>query len=427
MNEDFIQYIWKFQLFNSLNLKTTTGKEINILHQGTQNISSGPDFTNAKVKIGNQMWAGNIEIHLDQENWNQHKHQYDEAYNNVILHVVYFPISNIEIRTKNNRTLETLVLKDLVFHKTESNYKQLMLGKKSFVPCESFLKNNDNFPISFYDRILTERLERKIKDIEKDIELCVGDLDKAFLINLFKYFGAPQNKNSFEVLAKNLSLNTIIKQAVSIESLEALLFGVAGFLDTEIECDYKNKLENEFNYQRQLYRIESPMKQSNWKFSAVRPSNFPTIRIAQLASVLFQEQRWFSFIQNEEEISIIKEKFKVSVSQYWKTHYNFGIESKKSQKLITDSFFDKIMINVIVPFLFYYGKFVQEEKFIEKALDLLLEIKPEKNKITNTWQDIGLLNNNAFDSQALIELKQNYCNAKRCLDCSIGYKILKNE
>lgn len=426
MNEDFVQYIWKFQLYNCINLKTSSGKDLEILNQGTINISSGPDFTNAKIKIDNQVWAGNVEIHLRQENWNQHKHNIDEAYNNVILHVVYFH-SQKESLTKNKRILETLVLEDYIFNNSLTIYKSLINGKQSFVPCENFFFKKEIFISLFYDRLITERLERKIGDIERDIEICKGDLDKAILINIFKYFGAPQNKISFEVLAKNLNINTIIKQAVSIESIEALLFGVAGFLEEETECDYKNKLENEYSYINQLYKLDSPMKTSIWKFAAVRPSNFPTIRIAQLAALLYKEQRWFSFIQSEDQIKLIKNKFKISVSDYWKTHYNFGIESKKTEKNITDAFFDKIMINVIVPFLFYYGKFVQEERFIEKAFEILLEIKPEKNKITNSWQDIGYSNNNALESQALIELKQNYCNKNRCLDCNIGYKILKNE
>ena len=426
MKEDYIQYIWKFRLFNSLNLKTHSGKKVEIIKQGQQNFSSGPDFSNAKIKIDGQLWAGNVEIHVEQNAWNQHKHQFDEAYNNVILHVAYQP-SDLQLKTKNGRVLETIFLKDIIFENTEKNYKVLMQGKQSFVGCENLLQNENIENFTFYDRLITERLERKIYEIEKDIELCFGDLDKAFLISLFKYFGAPQNKIPFEILAKNIELKHLIKQAVSVESLEALLFGVAGFLDTEIDCDYKHKLENEYAYQKQLYKIETPLKYSNWKFSAVRPPNFPTLRIAQLAALLFKEQRWFSYIQDEKSIEKIRLKLKVEATEYWQTHYNFKVTSKQSKKKLSDAFLDKIMINVIVPFLFYYGRFVQEEQYIDKAFEILLAIKPEKNKITNSWHSIGLSNSNAFESQALIELKQNYCKPKRCLNCSIGYKILKNE
>ncbi len=426
MKEDFIQYVWKFRLFNALSLKTSSGKKVEIIYQGMQNFSSGPDFINAKIKIDEQLWAGNVEIHINNKDWFAHNHQQDKAYNNVILHVSYFE-SDVAIQTENGRVLENIFLSDKIFPATEKNYQILLKGKTSFVACESLLAKKKISFISFYDRLLTERLERKIEDITKDIELSYGDLDKAFLISLFKYFGAPQNKVPFEVLAKNIELKHIIKQGISIESLEALLFGVAGFLDTDIASEYKNKLENEYEYQKQLLKITSPLNYSQWKFAAVRPPNFPTIRIAQLAAVLYKEQRWFSYIQNEENVEIIRERLKTVTSKYWQTHYNFGIDSKKTDKKLTDSFLDKIMINVIVPFLFYYGRFVQEERYIERAFDILTTIKPEKNRITNTWHNIGLSNNNAFESQALLELKNNYCDKKMCLKCHIGYKILKNE
>lgn len=424
MKEDFVQYVWKFKLFNALNLKTHSGKEVEIIHQGFQNFASGPDFTNAKIKIGDQVWAGNVEIHLTQNDWNLHNHQDDEVYNNVILHVVYMP-SDVLVKTKTGRELETIFLKDKVFTETENKYNYLMQTEKSFVPCEKLLEIDETLNTSYYDSLLSDRLERKIGDIEKDLELCQGDLDKAFLISLFKYFGAPQNKIPFEILAKNIDLTQLIKQAVSIESLEAFLFGMAGFLNKDVACDYKNKLENEYEYLKQLYRIDSLLNQSNWKFAGVRPPNFPTVRLAQLASVLFKEQRWFSYIQQQDDVSIIREKLQVGTSAFWKSHYNFGNISPISNKKLSEAFLDKIMINVIAPFLFYYGKFVQDEKYIDRAFEVLLAIKPEENQITKSWKKIGFSNKNAFESQALIELKTNYCDKKRCLDCRIGFKILK--
>lgn len=427
MREDFVQYLWKFKLFNTLGLKTSTGKSIEIIRVGSHNTSSsGPDFSNAKLKIDEQLWVGNVEIHLSSKDWNIHKHQFDAAYNNVILHVVYFNDTEI-VQTESGRILETLILNHLVFPKTEANYNELMLCKPQVIACEKLLKLDDVLLESYYDRLILERLERKIDDIDKDVAISFGDLDKAFLISLFKYFGAPQNKEAFEVLARNLELKHVIKQAVSIETLEALLFGVAGFLDTEIEDDYKHKLENEYNYLKQLYRIDSPMQLSNWKFSGVRPPSFPTVRIAQLAAVLYKEQRWFSYIQNENEIDQIRKRMQGATSAFWKTHYNFGLESKKMDKSLTEAFLDKIMINVMVPFLFYYAKFVQNEIYIEKAQEILLSLKPENNRITKAMRSIGFSYQNALSSQALIELKTNYCDQKRCLDCRLGYKILKGK
>lgn len=428
MQEDFVQYVWKFKLFNTLALKTSAGKTIEIIRVGMHNTSSsGPDFSNSKLKIDGQLWVGNVEIHLSAKDWNTHKHQSDSAYNNVILHVVYFKEKEIlDIKTESGRVLECLYLQEHVLPKTEAKYDELMRSKPKVIACENLINFDEVLISSYYDRLVLERLERKITDIEKDISLCLGDLDKAFLISLFKYFGAPQNKEAFEVLARNVDLKHIIKQAVSIENLEALLFGVAGFLDSEIEDDYKHKLENEYNYLKQLYRIESPMQVSNWKFSGVRPPSFPTLRLAQLAALLYEEQRWFSYIQNESEIDQIRIRMQGSVSNYWKTHYNFGTESKETAKALTESFLDKIMINVMVPFLFYYGKFVQEEKYIEKAQEILLSIKPEKNNITKAMSSIGFSNINALESQALITLKKNYCDQKKCLDCRLAFKILKD-
>ena len=430
MQEDFIQYVWKFGLFNSLDLKTTQGKSLQIIHPGYQNFASGPDFTNAKIKLDNQLWAGNIEIHLGKNDWNLHKHYLDPAYNNVVLHVV-FANSNTIVKTENGRSLETLEIQDLIYPETIQNYQNLMFSSKNnFVPCQNLVKPEPSFLLTFYDRLLAERLERKIKDIENDLELCQGDLDKAFLIALFKYFGAPQNKVPFEVLARNLDLSKLIKQAVSKENIEALLFGMAGFLETDIEDDYKIKLENEYAYLKQLYKIDSVLKYSNWKFAGTRPPNFPTIRLAQLSAVLFKEQRWFSYIQSENEIDKIREKLNAAPSKYWKTHYNFETASKETKKQTSDAFLDKIMINVVVPFLFYYGKFVQEEKYTERAFEILLSLKSETNQIIKAWKNIGFPCKSAFDSQALISLKQDYCNEKRCLNCAIGYKILnkkKNE
>lgn len=425
MKEDFVQYVWKFKLFNTIDLRTTSGKSIEIVHFGFQNFASGPDFTQAKIKIDNQLWAGNVEIHIQQNDWNMHKHDEDEAYNNVILHVIYED-SNLEVKTQSDRILETLVLKDNIFKHTESKYNELIKGKKNFVPCQDLVQIDEILLKTYYESLISERLERKINEIEQDLKIVQGDLDKAFLMSLFKYFGAPQNKVPFEVLASNVQINHLTKCAVSIENLEAYLFGMAGLLQNTSTNAYKIKLENEFAYQKQLYQLNSPLALSHWKFAGVRPPSFPTLRIAQLAAVLYKEQRWFSYIQNEESIFNIREKLNVEISTFWKTHYHFESEKKISQNSMSDAFLDKIMINVIVPFLFYYGKFVQDEKYIERALSILMHIKPEQNQITKGWKTIGFIHQNALHSQALIELKNNYCDLKKCLDCRLSYKILNN-
>lgn len=423
MQEDFVQYLWKFQLFEHQNLLTTEGEKIEILHQGNWNYYGGADFLNAKIKIGEQLWVGNVEIHLTAEDWLKHKHQQDESYNNVILHVVFFPTQK-NIKTQSGRILETLVLQDYVYKNTLKKYEQLRQYKAQFVACEQLI-DLDNLAIeTYYERLVTERLERKINQIEKDVAISEGDLDKAFLISLFRYFGAPQNKVAFETLAYNLELKHIIKQAHSIESLEALLFGMAGFLDEYSENKYHHQLENEYAYIRELYKIDSPMKASQWVFGKVRPPNFPTLRIAQLATLLHKEQRWFSYLQAEIDIGTLKKMMQQETSIFWQTHYLFNKEAKKQSKKLSDAFINKIILNVIAPFLFYYGKFVSEYRFVEQAFDLLAEGKKENNRIVNQWKNLGLPNQNALHSQALLQLHQTYCKPKRCLDCRIGFKIL---
>lgn len=426
MQEDFVQYLWKFQLFEPQNLWTTNGKKIEVVHQGNWNYYGGADFFNAKIKIDGQLWVGNVEIHLKAEDWKSHKHQEDEAYNNVILHVVFFPTQK-KVQTQSGREVETLVLQNFVYENTLKKYEYLQQHKAHFIACEN-LMDLDDFPIeTYYERLITERLERKISQIEKDIENSYGDLDKAFMVNLFRYFGAPQNKLAFETLAYHLDLKHIIKQAHSVESLEALLFGTAGFLDQTAEDEYHHKLENEYAYIQELYQLSSSMKVSQWVFGKVRPPNFPTVRIAQLAAVLYKEQRWFGYLQGKIDVEQLKKMMQQETSNYWQTHYLFDKKAKKQSKKLSDAFINKIIVNVIAPFLFYYGKFVSEYRFVEQAFDLLAEGKKENNRIVNQWKKLKLPHQNALHSQALIELHQNYCTTKRCLDCRIGFKILNEK
>lgn len=422
--EDFLQFVWKFRLFNAVNLTTYSGEQVEIIHQGQQNTGSGPDFENAKIKIDDTIWVGNVEIHLTNQEWYNHRHQLDKAYNNVILHVV-FDGSNEPVVLENSRKAPTILLENRIFDNTLAKYKAMMLQKPQIIPCEKLIDTSESFVFSqYYERLVFERLERKVKDIENDLKFTKGSLDDAFLIALFKYFGAPANKQPFEMLARSFSLHQLIKQATSVKQIEAMLFGLAGFLDGS--DDYSRKLENEFEYLKSLYKFDSILDKSHWKFSNVRPPNFPTIRIAQLAALLFSEQRLLNVIIEETDIENIKNRFKANVSEYWQTHYLFGKVSGKKQKPLTEAFVNKILINVVAPFLFFYGNYKADDSFKEKAVDLLMAVDAEENSIVSKLNEIGLPCENAFDSQALIELKTLYCNEKKCLQCRIGYGILKS-
>lgn len=295
--------------------------------------------------------------------------------------------------------------------------------KPTFIPCENLFKASSNFLFTqYYESLLFERLERKVNEIQKDVEYFKGSLDDAFLIALFKYFGAPANKQPFEILARSVKLHQIIKQATSIEQVEALLFGLAGLLNGQDE--YAQKLENEFEFLKTMYKLETILDTRNWKFSNVRPPNFPTVRLAQLAALLFKEQRLLNTLLEANSKNTFYKILETDTSNYWKTHYNFGKTSKPRTKKLTTAFCDKILINVVAPFLFFYGKYKGEDKYIDQSIDLLTEIEVENNSIIKKYKDLQWPVENAFDSQALLELKSNYCATKKCLHCRIGYEVL---
>jgi len=299
-----------------------------------------------------------------------------------------------------------------------------MQVKPRFIPCEQLVQPSESILYSqFYESLALERLARKVKEIEHDLEYTKGSLDDAFLISLFKYFGAPANKQSFAILARSLSLHQLIKQATSVRQIEALLFGLAGLLDGS--DDYSVKLENEFEYLTGLYKFFPVLSFSSWKFSTVRPPNFPTVRIAQLSALLFEEQRLLNYILEESFSDKLREKFRVAASEYWNTHYVFGKTTNSSVKKISDDFIDKLLINVVAPFLFFYGEYRLDELYKEKALDLLMQIKGEKNSVVQKMEGLGFTVDNAMDTQALIQLKKSYCDDKKCLQCRVGYGILK--
>ena len=423
LNEDFVQFVWKFSLFSKKNLVLASGETIQIVYPGTQNLAGGPDFFNAKIYIGETLWVGNVEIHLSIKDWHQHKHAFDAAYNNIILHIVYAD-EHESIRLQNKRLVPSLSIGKYIFPNTLEKYNQLQEQETQFIPCQRLIKRLDPFTYKeYYEALLFERLERKVLDIENDLYFVQGDMDAAFNLNLFKYFGAPLNKDNFELLARSFSKSQLHKQQVSVIQLESFLFGLADLLQGQ--DSYAQRLQGEFDYTKKLHKLKKFCKGSQWHFAGVRPQNFPTIRIAQLAALLFKNPRMFSELIEETSLKTIRNQFKLEVSPYWKTHYSFNKESKASLKKLSSNFIDKLLINLIVPMLFFYGKYISDERYIERAIDFLNEIKAEQNQIIKGFLSLQVPCENAFASQALIELKNNYCKPKKCLACRIGYQLLK--
>ena len=421
MKEDFLHYLWKFKKFDLLNLKTFNGEEITIVNVGQYLELAGPDFFNAQIVIGNQKWAGNVEIHLKSSDWYVHHHERDAAYENVILHVVWE--HDTEIFRSNETEIPVLELKKYVDPLTISNYQSLMTPK-SWIYCEKQLKAINEFAINnWQERLFFERLERKSKPIFELLEHTNRDWEGVLFCLLAKNFGLNTNGEIFLKIAQSIPFSIIRKESFEVENLEALLMGTAGLLDAENEDNYFKDLKFRFFYLLHKYQLEKIILEPV-QFFKHRPDNFPTIRLSQLANLYHSQQNLFSRISTSTSVKSIYEIFEVSVSNYWQNHYQFDKESPKKKKKLSKSFIDLIIINTIIPLQFAYAK-SQGKEMSEDLIQLLNEVASEKNVIIDKFSSFGIKSKNAFESQSLLQLKNEYCNKSRCLECAIGMELLK--
>lgn len=422
MKEDFLHYLWQFRKFDTLNLRTTQNEVITILKTGDYLGFSGPDFFNAHIKIGSQKWAGNVEIHLKSSDWYLHNHETDVAYDNVILHVVWE--HDTEIFRENNTEIPVLVLKDYVTSEVVSNYQSLMTSK-SWIFCEKQILEIDDFTFkNWQERLFFGRLERKSKFIYDLLEETNNDWEAVLFCLLAKNFGLNTNGDTFLQIAKALPFTIIRKESFEIENIEALFFGVSGLLDNEKEDVYFEDLKFRFFYLLHKYQIEKPIV-SPVQFFKHRPDNFPTIRLSQLAGVYHKHQNLFSKIILLKSVESVYNVLSVSSSLYWQNHYQFDKESLKKPKLLSKTFIDLIIVNTIIPLQFAYSN-INGEIIAEDLIDFMKEVASEKNAIVDKFISFGLKPKNAFESQTLLELKNEYCNRKKCLQCAIGVELLKN-
>lgn len=422
MKEDFLHYLWKFKKFETLNLITTQKEQITIIKTGDYLELSGPDFFNAQIIIGKQKWAGNVEIHLKSSDWYVHGHEKDTAYENVILHVVWE--HDTEIFGKNNREIPVLVLKDYVSSETVNNYQSLM-SPKSWISCEKQIAQIDDFVFkNWQERLFFERLERKSKFIYDLLEETNQDWEAVLFCLLAKNFGLNTNGNAFLQIAKKLPFSIIRKESFEVENLEALLLGTSGLLDAEKEDVYFKDLKIRYFYLLYKYQLDKAYTDPV-EFFKHRPDNFPTIRLSQLASLYHKHQNLFSKIIALKSVKSIYELLNVSASLYWQNHYQFDKESPKKSKPLSKSFIDLLIINTIIPVQFAYSN-IMGESFSEDLIALLNEVSPEKNSIIEKFESFGISSKNAFDTQTLIQLKNEYCNQKACLRCAVGMELLRN-
>ena len=421
MKEDLLQYIWKFQYYNSNELLSTNGDGIQVIHPGSHNTNQGPDFTQAKIKINNTLWAGNVELHINSSHWNLHGHSADNNFNNIILHVVWN--HDIEIKDANGNNLPTLELQSRVSKLLLEKYQQLM-DVARFIPCEKQVYQVNELTLSSWkQRLVAERLITRAQNILSILKETNYHWEETFWWLIAANFGLKVNSEIFQKIAKTLAVSVLGKHKNSIIQIEALLFGQAGLLNKEFIEKYPAMLRKEYQFYQKKYKLD-PVDGELY-FLRMRPANFPTIRLAQLAMLIHESEHLFSKIKETDSIAKVKKMFTVVANDYWHYHYIFDEESDYKIKTLGKQMVDNIIINTIVPIMFSYGLHHGEEHFKDKAIKWLEEVAPEKNVITKGFENLGLSNKNAFDSQAFIQLKNEYCNYKFCLQCAIGNSILK--
>ena len=416
VNEKLIQYIWQFQLFNKTELLTVASNTLSIIHPGTININQGPDFLNGKIVTENATWFGNIEIHVKSSDWDLHKHSEDERYNNVVLHVVWDHDKEL------NLPFPTLELKQYVPKLLLDRYHSLH-EQNQFIPCEKNIIKTDSLSFEKWkESLVVERLQRKSIFIKSELLKTNHNWKLVFWYAVARAFGGNLNGDAFVEILKSIPFNSLLRQHHSLLTVEAVLMGQAGFLNDDFNDDYHKQLKIEYAHFKLKYELETP--KISLLFLRMRPSNFPTIRLAQFASFICKNANSiYEFIQLN-NVSQLESYFDIETAEYWNSHFCFDEPSKFKIKKIGEIMQLNIIINAIAPFQFAYGVFMEEEVFIQQAIETLINTSTEKNKIIERFKVLGLKTKNAFDSQFLLELKNQYCDNKKCLNCQIGASIL---
>lgn len=422
MKEDFLHHIWKFKKFHFLNLRTVQGEKLTILNSGQYLGESGPDFFNGQIIIDNQKWAGNIEMHLKSSDWYMHHHQTDASYQNVILHVVWQ--HDAEIYRQNNTVIPTLEIRHYVDPNTLARYQELA-RPKSWVYCENQLKDVDSFIIAnWFERIFMERLQRKSQPVLELLGRKQSDWEAVLFCLLSTNFGLNTNGETFMNVAESIPFAVVRKESSDQQNLEALLFGTAGLLESTQEDNYFKELKFRYHYLVQKYKLDQPIL-PEMQFFKLRPDNFPTVRLSQLAACYHQQHHLFSQLLNSKKVNDLYAIFDVVPSPYWQTHYTFDHASIKKRKQLSKSFIQLLIINTIIPLKFAYFK-NQNKDGIDDLMALMRELPPERNAVIDKFKTFDIVARNTFESQALLQLKKEYCDKRRCLDCQIGSAILKN-
>ena len=431
--EKLLHYTWKHRLFPLTTFTTTDGKGVEVLDPGLQNHNAGPDFFNAKIKIDGMLWVGNVELHVKSGDWFLHGHHCDTAYDNIILHVVCD--ADREVVNSRGEQLPQMVLP--IADGLRHNYEALLREDK-YPRCHNIIPELPAFTVhSWMSALQTERLERKTDDIMRLVKQLCGDWEAVCFRTLARNYGFGVNSDAFEEWAKHIPLRAVDHHRDDLFQIEAIFLGQTGLLDInaaphshqkEMAADtYFHRLTDEYRFLAHKFSLE-PMDAKMWKFLRLRPQNFPYIRISQLAYLYHSERAGMSRLVECKDIKELAAALATQVSDYWQTHYVFGVESEtKNEKHMAMASLELLMINTVIPMLFAYGRYKNDETLVDRAVDLLESLRPENNNIVRLWRECGLEVGNAGDSQALIQLKKEYCDKKECLRCRIGYQYLKRK
>lgn len=418
MNEKLLHYIWQHRRYDVHGLATVKGEPLEVLSAGTINRDQGPDFLQARIRIGTTVWAGHVELHVRSSDWDRHRHTGDRNYENVVLHVVW-------IHDTTAGSLPVLELQGRVPLFLLDRFEELM-AHTGFIPCESQIARVPALHWQGWkDRLLAERLQGKLVRIRGMLEKNQYHWEETAWWMTARHFGSLVNMDALEAMARSIPLRVLSKHRSQLIQLEALLFGQAGMLRARQGDDYYTLLRKEYRYLAGLYGlapISIPVH-----FLRMRPVHFPSIRIAQLAALLQKEDRLFSFVKEQEKAGDLKKILEVVANDYWYYHYRFGQPSAFREKRPGDTLKDNVVINSFVPLLYAYGEYHQLPLLREKALQWLVQTPPENNRVLRQFRLLGVYPSSGYDSQALMELKQEYCDPKRCLDCGLGIYLLRTQ
>jgi hypothetical protein len=424
MKEEFLHYLWKYSLYDTDRLFDNENNRIVVLNPGDYNHDSGPDFFNAKISVAGTVWAGNIEIHTKSSHFNIHGHQNDPAFNNVILHVV----------AENDKCVynskgEEILTTEIAFDPSLLEKYEVLVNNPCTIACQDEIRAVDPILVRHWlNSLVIERLQDKSEAILKILSDTGNDWDETFYRLLSRYFGFRVNTEPFEMLASALPFKIIRKHSDNVFQIEALLFGTAGLLDAglfkeALSDEYYKNLIKEYSILSAKYSLQ-PLHGWLWKFSRLRPSNFPTVRLSQLAVMLSVSGGLFSKVTEAGDIKGIRELFEVSATEYWDDHFIFGKKSRRVTKNTGSQAIEIFLINAVVPVIFVYGKERDNQNIVERALSFMDQIPPEENVIVTEWKEAGVEAESSFYSQALIQLRNEYCKKRKCLNCRIGNKII---